>query len=189
MNQLIRLPSIPFRLQRLYCSDNQLISLPSLPFTLQQFDCSQNQLTHLPPLPSTLQTLVCSDNPLTSLPPLPPGLQKFYFSHDQNKIVTATDIQNTVNATRLDAWNTTRREKFVKQAKDMTDFIEKEFGEKSKENAALKEELLRMQESQTTLLDLIDNLLVQNTVLEEERKARNTSVASVMTTLTNLHIQ
>ncbi len=52
-----------------------LTALPSLPFSLQELNCTQNKLITLPPLPNGLFNLDCSENTtLNSLPQLPNGL-------------------------------------------------------------------------------------------------------------------
>ena len=52
------LPQLPYRLEKLYCTNMRLHHLPELPPTLVHLDCSSCDLDSLPELPNSLKKLI-----------------------------------------------------------------------------------------------------------------------------------
>lgn len=60
-------------IKEIYCNGCNLNELPTMPKKLEKLFCCRNNLVDLPPMPS-LKNLYCSDNKFISMPQLPDGL-------------------------------------------------------------------------------------------------------------------
>lgn len=71
---ITQLPSLPKRLQWLYCTSTRITELPSLPSTLICLECGHTTITRLPTIPGTLRSLYCWETNITVLPEMPESL-------------------------------------------------------------------------------------------------------------------
>ena len=84
-SKLQSLPTLPYGLKILKCSDNGLHSLPELPPTLTHLYCSKNKLSKLPKLHEGLRVLECEKNPLVTADTLPSSLKRLFYIHPNDK--------------------------------------------------------------------------------------------------------